>query len=226
MAIALKQSATGATTANTATSVAATFGSATTGGNTIIIAFAGGISTISGVSDGGTNTYTKAVSDDTYSDVEIWYCSGIVGHAAPTITASFVAAMAGTIYIYEYSGLLTSAALDKTIAAHGDGATSNTPTGTTAATTQASELVFAACGAFTGSGTDLPTVGAGYGDFLVTNSTPTTGQTISGAAQDKTVSATGTQTATFGLAFSTTTWEMAIATFKASAGGSAVVTAF
>ena len=124
--------------------------------------------------------------------------------------------MAGTVFIHEYSGINTGAPLDKTVANHGDGATSNTPTATTAATTHSAELVFSVCGLFTGSGTDLPTVGAGYGHFIADNSTPTSGQTISSGAEDNIVTTTGAQTATFGAAFGITTWETCIATFKSN----------
>lgn len=215
MALAVVQTKTGATTAITATTVAATWSGNTTSGNLIIVGLAGGIQHVSSITDSQGNTYTVADTGHfSFSMCEIWYAKNITGGTTPTVTATLASGEPATIHLYEVSGADTTSPLDVHANASGNGVTANTPTVTSGATSNANDIVFAVGGVFLGAGTDAFSVGAGYTDFTSTNSTPTVGITVSSGAEDKIVSATGAQTATFGLSFTSATWEITLATFK------------
>lgn len=204
----------GATTANTATSVAVTPAANVTKGSTLVVGFGGGVNSVSTMTDSLGNTYTKATSDNNFSACEIWVATNKFD-GPNVITATFTAE-AATLMGFEVWGLDLTTPVDVVISAHGDGVTSNTPTATTAATTRPTDLVVAFTTFFSGAGTNLPTVGAGFTNFSSTNSTPTTGQNVSSGIETKLVNVKGTQVATFGLAFSTTSWEISVVTLKAA----------
>lgn len=204
----------GATTANTATSVGATPAANVTKGSTIVVGFGGGVNAVATMTDSLGNTYSKATSDINFSACEIWTATNKFDGSC-TVTATFTAE-AGTLMGYEVFGIDLTTPVDVVISAHGDGVTSNTPTATTAATTRPTALVVAFTTFFSGAGTNLPTVGAGYGNFSSTNSTPTTGQNVSSGIEAKLVNAKAAQTGTFGLSFSTTSWEISVVTLKAA----------
>lgn len=220
MALSVIQTSATGTTSISGTTVAKTWASNTTTGNLLIALIAGGVQHVSSIADSQTNTWVVADAGNfSWSMCEIWYCKNATGGVTPTVTATFAAAEPGTIHLIEVSGADTGSPLDKTAHASGDGVTPNTPTVTTAATTTNDEIVVAISAVFLGSGTDLPTVGAGYSNFVSTNSTPTTGITVSSGSESKIVSATGAQTATFGLASASGFWETTVATFKQAAAG-------
>lgn len=115
-AVTIVQSKTGSGTG--VTNHTAAFTSATTTGNTIVMAAtlgirSGGATSMSlTCSDGGTNTYTRWVASSStqstttdYSCIlsEIWYCENITGHAAPTITVGAGVATDGGTTIWELS---------------------------------------------------------------------------------------------------------------------------
>lgn len=198
------------------TSLAGSMNGAITAGSLIVIGISTGVGAISSITDTLGNTYTRAVRRVNFSYSDIWYSYNVAG-GSPTITANFASSTHSVMHIYEIGGATTTDPLDVTATAGGDGVTGTTPSVTSGNTTQADELVFAHSGSFFGSGTDAYSVGAGYTEFLGGNSLPTSGQTVSAGSELKIVSATGAQTATFGLAFANAVWEMSLATFKAAA---------
>lgn len=109
--------------------------------------------------------------------------------------------------IMEYQGLTTSSPLDKTASTSADGSTAIS-TGTTATTTQASELLVAAFG-FSGVGTIFtPGSSFTYAGLLM-------GSNMMFGSQTRIVSSTGTYTGT-ATADSAQDYSGAIATFKAN----------
>ena len=133
-------------------------------GNLLILCFAGQGSTavpyITGISQTNVTWTSQKVCPDSniYQDTEIW--AGVVSASAGTVITVTVAGGTGGMYgeiadVFEYSGLLTSGFLDKT--AYNNGAESSSlDTGTTATTTQASEL-WIGCTGGVGSGGANPT---------------------------------------------------------------------
>lgn len=119
-----------------------------TAGNLIVVSihWAAIARTLSSVVDSAGNTYYEAVTVDTDTGValSIWYAMNCVG-GANTVTVTWSGATISTIAIHEYSGLLTSGALDKTASADSGGvAGTSASSGSTATTTVATELVFGA----------------------------------------------------------------------------------
>jgi hypothetical protein len=97
--------------------------------------------------------------------------------------------------IEEWSGITTTSPLDKSAQSANSTATTTPPTGTTAATTQADEIVFNSV-AING-GTTTVTVGAGYSNLSNFLGAGTAGAFV--ACQSKVVAATGTQSGSFTL---------------------------
>lgn len=107
---------------------------------------ADGTHTISGATD-GTNAYTKAKgATNGTTDVEIWYFNGASTSmpVGTNLTVTFTGSSDTACNWHEYSGLVTSSALDITSS---NTATGNiVTTGTTAGTAQNTELILAAVG--------------------------------------------------------------------------------
>lgn len=125
--------------------------------------------------------------------------------------------MYGTGSVAEFSGVATSAALDQQ--ASNNNNSSATPTsGTTGTTTQADELVLACV--MTGcnvadDGIDLP---SGYSNIYTYQNSA---QIIGHSSDYRIVSATGTQSASWGTIVVSAPWNAKIATFKAAGGAAA-----
>jgi len=127
---------------------------------------------------------------------------------ATTVTMALTAGSATlSIAIHEIAGLATSAALDKTASANNTSTTPNS--GNTAATTQASELVF---GFLALSGINAETITASGGATLREN------DSLRIASNTLVVSSTGVQSSSFGLTVSEE-WACLCATYKGAAAG-------
>jgi hypothetical protein len=206
MAIAHVQSAQNAVSPAAETNAKA-FVSDNTAGNLIIVAvqWVTTAQTVT-VADSLGNTYQAATSqlDITYGALQIWYAMN-VGAGANTVTATFNGTTTSTMAIHEYSGLVTTSALDKTAGASGASATAS-DSGATATTTQAGELLFGATQVVGTSGGF--TAGAGY-----TQRISSTGRL---ETEDQVVGAVGAYNATATWVTSRT-WSCQIATFKGTA---------
>src|SRR3569833_1450878 len=195
-----------------ATSIATTFTSNITAGNTIIVVSSEDFSVInqiSSITDSLGNTYARAVADTegSFVDGEIWYAPSPTG-GANTVTINYAHSVVAAVVLAEYSGLLTSSPLDQVAKAHAITGTAMS-SGASPATTQASELVIGG-GMTNDTSPTTFTAGTGYGNKVqVVNTT----SLQAAAIEDKTVSATGAQTATMTLAPSGH-WVMLAATFK------------
>lgn len=142
--------------------VSATFGASTTAGNTIVVCVSigtgGAALTVSSVAlSGSSDTFTKAVSvanGTAVIDSEIWYDSGNSGgHTVVTVTLSgALSSGAAEVDIYEWHGLLTSAALDKTHTGTGSSVTSWS-SGSSGTLIQANEVAFGTVSTFVSSAT-------------------------------------------------------------------------
>jgi len=175
-----------------------TLTSSVTAGNCIIFALTAGASaTISSVVDTLSNLYTLAVTDAS-ADRRSWiyYAQNISGGSC-TITVTFGVGQFedSIIQAREYSGLATSAVLDVTQSQNsGTSFVNSHPSGTSATTTQADELIFTVVGS-SGSTTPVFTVPSGYANLATEGGFDAF--TYSAIA-DRIVSTTGTQSATFG----------------------------
>ncbi|MGA9800313.1 MAG: IPT/TIG domain-containing protein, partial [Terriglobales bacterium] len=193
-----------ATPQTASASVLVAFTAAQTAGNLNVVAVGWNdtTSTVTGVTDTRGNTYVLAAGPTAGTGLtqSIYYAKNIAaGTNTVTVTFNKAAAFAD-IRVLEYSGLDTSNPLDQTAAAAGSGTTASSGAATT---TLPNELIFGAgmtSGGFTGAGT-------GFTSRIIT--TPDLDN-----AEDRTVSATGSYTAT--APTSSAKWVMQMATFIAS----------
>lgn len=192
-----------------------TFDSSTTSGNTIICAVAYNNDTAGtlSLSDNKGNSYSQVVSgSQPDTQAQLYYAANITGGASHQMTATMSANSHDIALICrEYSGLSTSP-LDKSAGGTTAAGTSHT-SATTAATTQANELVVAMVG-LTGNATC--TAGAGFGNVVSQNGS----DIFDGAClEDKDISSTGTQQATITTSGSVATYFI-IASFKEASASS------
>jgi subtilisin family serine protease len=192
------------------TSVQQSFPSGNLAGN-MIIAFVR-MSTASqtvGVSDTAGNAYAEAVMQAQTSDghqVHIFYAKNIRG-GANTVKATISSTNNHPwLAIFEYSGLSTTAPLDRTAHAQGFGSAANT--GLTPVTTSANELVFAGLGMVTPN-TIAVTAGSGF-SIVQQDAYPNTSRA---AVETRGTTAAGQYAGTFTLNGSTD-WSAVVATFK------------
>ncbi len=202
------QDITGSSLATTSTEVL-TPGSATTVGNLgIVYVYTAGSTTVSSVTDSGSNTWVKFTSEAAFSGLGVltyFHCMNMPA-SATTITLHFGGTLSQTtVYGFrEYSNSSGIWSTGPTKKANASGP-SAPATGATATSTNAAVMLDVAIqGSTLGSAN---TVGTGYGNFLDTN---TTAADLS--IMDKTTSATGTQSATFGT--SASLWEAIIVTYS------------
>lgn len=215
MAIAFVQSKTG-TGAGTgsATAASATY----TAGNFIAVSVAKNstTSTITMSNTGTALTWNQAKRQTgNGQSVDIWYAMNIVGQTCTLKATSSVSTDDVAIVAQEFSGVAASAAIDQTAGA--TGSSSSPSSGATAATTVANELVFGAL-ASNDSSNDV-TLGAGYSNLGTAFNAAVL---VLASAESKVVSATGAQTATFGMGGFSSSWDCAVATFKAASGATTV----
>jgi hypothetical protein len=196
-----------ATPQTASASVAVTYPAAQTAGNLNIVAVGWNdtTSSVSNVTDSRGNTYTLAVGPTTGTGLRqsIYYAKNIAA-GSNTVTVTFSAAAAfADVRVLEYSGLDTANPLDKTAGAAGSGTTASSGAATT---TSANELIFGAgmtAARFTAAGT-------GFVSRIITSPD-------ADIAEDETVNATGSYSAT--APNSSSSWVMQMATFKASGQG-------
>ena len=206
--IALVQSAAKSVSSSKTDAVA--FGSSNTAGN-LILAFVRMSTTSQTVKviDKLGNTYTDAVSQQQTSDgsqIHLFYAKNVKA-GSNTVTATFSSTNSHAwLAIYEYSGLNTSAPLDKV--AHAQGSSSSPNTGSTSTTSAANELIFGGLGLPYGSGIS---VSANAGDVLEQQAS----SGPRGATEDAYTTTTGTYAAKFSLSRSTN-WSSLVATFSAN----------
>jgi hypothetical protein len=131
----------------------------------------------------------------------------------------------GGIVIAEYSGIATTTPLDKTVTSKPSAFASTITSGTTAATTQANELVIALFGSIRTSH-PTNTFGSYTNSFVeVGQVAATTGDADMVAMVEKIVSTTGTQTSTATLAGGAEQRPVgSVMTFKATAGATTAPT--
>ena len=183
-----------------------------TAGN-LLVACIQAFANITAVSDTAGNTWVKAVDLDEagaplYGD--IWYVKNCAG-GANTVSFTESAGFFRQIWVGEYSGIDTTAPLDKTVAALGSAAVHTAfDSGATATTSQADELL-------------VGMVCDGNGNSA-TWTQPSTEQWDDSSARhmsvaDEIVSATGTYHAQGTLVNNTANEPVLLATFKAAAGG-------
>jgi hypothetical protein len=194
------------------TSLSNDFESANIAGNLIVVGgyFGGNGQTLT-VSDTRGNTYQLAATVSQTSDNhQIWiYYAENIGGGANTVTASVpVSTTDAAFFIAEYSGIVTSGALDKTSSAMGSG--SSISTGNTAATSAANELLIGMIGMSAGSsGFNMF---SGFEEKGFVKQGPGNNNNVAALA-DKLVTATGTYAATASSSGSEA-WSGIIATFK------------
>src|SRR2546425_223675 len=115
----------------------------TTTGDTLLV----GVETnndvaISSITDTQGNTYVRdAAFARAPNRLSIWRASNITGGAVPVVTINFVAKETATAVVAEYNGIASVSPFDQTASNNQFGATSYT-SGTTPATTQATEVLF------------------------------------------------------------------------------------
>jgi hypothetical protein len=224
MAIAYVKELGKGTQTGTATTYVITLSATAAAGNLAIGRIGTGSTvTISSVTDSRGNTWTVDKTQGSGPSAHLVSTGQDVGtlQSGDTITITISGSIAaGTAIFDEFSGMdITSSRVDKT-AGNSAGATTARDAGTTAATTQADELVVGAF-AIAGDETSL-TVGSGYSHFTSDYINDSATNSIAGEYQI--VSATGTQnpTATAG---ANAAYRAVVATYKAAAGGAPPVIA-
>ncbi len=188
----------------------ATFSSATTAGNLIVVYLNWDNTGTASVSDSLGNTYIAALGSTPWNNsqyrVQTFYTINRSG-GADTVTATFATAVTsfGIVYADEYSGVAQTAPVDVTAAAAGASGSLNSGTVTT---TNSTDLLFA--GGVSANTVTAP--GAGY----------TARSTFAGnMTEDEVVSATGSYSAT--ASNSNVAWAMQLVAFKGAAAGGGTV---
>lgn len=135
-----------------------------------------------------------------------------------TVTVNPSSSAACVLVVQEWSGYLTSGVLDVVASNSPGGAPTNCPTGTTAATSQADELVTACCG-YIAAGETI-TAWTGYTVDQATLTSTGSASNVALGVATKVVAATGTQAAQADFSTSVSHPSACIATFKAAAAAS------
>ncbi len=212
------------TTGSGSGTLAAKFASNVTKNNLMVVgvsSFAGNAFATPAITDTLGSTWTLAIAENpgttgTPALASLYYAI-VPSTGADTITVHMTGTNNLHLHIYEVSGIVTSAMLDKTgfnFQTSGTAATVST----SAATTSMNEFVFAYFGRDNGSGTW--TGGSGYSNTLAT---PNSGAGTDAFSEDKIITAAGVQTATATSSASDALTSL-IATFVAAGGGTPVGT--
>jgi hypothetical protein len=196
-----------------------------TKGNFLIVAVSNYEGTIASISDNVGDSFKLAQQHPTTASgyvgqISIYYVPSAVG-GSTTIKATSTISSASTsvsLEAVEYSGINSTNPFDQTTSASGTSSTING--GTTATTTQANELIFAA-GTFTNNSSYTLTAGSGF--TYRGGNTNGSGYYTPVFVEDKNVYATGAYNATFSSSGSVT-YQGAIATFRAAAAPTTVAT--
>ncbi|MCX6872923.1 MAG: DUF6288 domain-containing protein [Verrucomicrobia bacterium] len=219
------QSNTGSTGSSASTTVGVNLTANPLPGNTLVAVISTrGTSTnrVSAISGGGVTwsrvsqaAYTNGTSGTT---TEIWYGPNVTsGTTGITITQ---ASLRSAAVVIEYSGLLAPTSLDMT--ANNTGSSTAANTGTTATTTQPTELWLGGIGIADGR----RTLNVPYGNAFTVVAFPKSGTANSDAmiyALEKIVSTTGTA-GSGGTVSTSDAWAGAIATFKAASTSTLTLT--
>lgn len=226
MAPSLIQSKSGTITSGTSLTITLT--SPTTAGNCLLVAVGATRSTtnpaVTGITLGGSaGNFAIAKGQNTAgdADAEIWVdpnCAGSQTSVVITFSAGSGTGQGNAAWVMEWSGLVTSAATDKT---NGGSNTNGTfSSGATGTLTQASEVIIGCVMTFATGGT-ISAPGAPWTEL----GSLTAGTNNSFAAGWQVVSATTTQTYNGTVSGSGQVWASVVATFKAStsATGTAAV---
>lgn len=182
-------------TTGTGTYTTSAFGSAITVGNTLVavVSSDGNVSPeVTNVTDAKGNTFTKSLNKvSTASEISIWTAPITTGGTGDTVTVTYNAANSNNsgVIIQEWNAGGSTLQLDKS--ASGTATSASLNSGTTAATTNANELVF---GSFVWTGTTAATTTAFGGGY--SNGTSTLVANANLLIESKEVAATGTQVAT------------------------------
>ena len=209
--VSLVQSAAHDNGAGSLSTCTASFGSANTAGNLIVVAVEIGATATdrqATITDTQGNTYVPAMSQVTWrtvgggSSAQIFYAANIKGGAnTVTMTLAGGATAWNQIEIHEYSGLATSSPLDVTASAFGTtGTTPFTASSGSAVTTSSGELIF------------------GYGNGIGANFSQGPGftvrQTTAGTSEDMVQTTAGSISATEVTQVGGTAYVMLMATFR------------
>lgn len=217
MAISFVHRATGSSdgSANSTTSGAFT----NTAGNCIIVGVMNDSTTaVTSVTDLAGNAYTKIISKIAGDEAAIWVAYNIKAYTNNKV--SFANGNNdGAIWAEEWSGLATSSAADQSASATGSQTSGTITIGPTGTTTVANELVWALFTLDYASGQTL-TAGSGFSNSASLNSAGSgSGYYVWGINESKTVSSTGTQSATATISNSAAySWRGVVVTFKAQGG--------
>lgn len=187
-----------------------------TSGNLLILALAYNDATdvISSVT--GTNTFTRVVN--TYHGMNglsvVLYYAQNAASGNETVTTTFSASKSANCALHEYSGVVTSGALDKSTSGSGTATTGTDGASTTSVTTTANgELIFSSINQTSGG---APVITAGTGYTLRQNGK--IGGSTTNATEDLVQASAGAIIPTF--TFGTTdTYNYTVATFLATGGG-------
>lgn len=195
------------------TTVTTTYPNTTQAGSMLVLSVAfNGTTTITGCTD-TTNAYSQAkhVAVGALS-LDVWVFHNAASKTAgTTLTCTFAGAASSALKWHEY---LVPNVTSTDQSASGTGTGTTVATGTTPATTQATELVFSAAGDL--AAPTLVPVSNGYADHTVTNNSTVVQVDDAGLIQQS-ISA---QASNFMLG-SSQTWAAAIVTFKATNGATA-----
>jgi len=183
-----------------------------TAGNMLIACITAGSQDSPVISDNAGNTWGRIASSTNLTagrKTDLWFAQNVAG-ASTTLTVQFEPSKFAdsAIIIREYSGLLTSGALDKIASSSSSGTTHTTATATT--TAQASELLIG-CGGSAGIASPTFGAGAGYGNLIEKKGSDAFTYC---AMEDRIVSATGEYNASFTTGTSADA-ETIMATFRA-----------
>lgn len=197
-----------------------------TAGNLVVLAvrWFNGANTITNVTDTAGNTYSTAVAQFTNNDVnmQVLYCENALGNASNEITVTFSASSAvRAICVGQYSGVKTSGSKDQDGHGSSSGGT-GTATSSSMTTDTADEVIVAFSEVNQGGSNSTPTWDAGYSASRedVTNS-----DGCDLAFADKIVSTTQTGiTPSVSWTVCTSVTEIAVATFRAAANRSFILT--
>lgn len=206
MAIALDQTAQGSVAFSS--NVGIVFPGNTTTGNLVVVFVGHQSGTVNSVTDSQSNTYTKILDrSGGLAEGSLWYAYNITGGTTPTVTVTISSSQRLHAIAKEFSGIENGSDPLDVFASAASTSTTNHSSGATATTAQNDELVVGMLTVGTYTGTI--TAGSGYGN-LVNQNTQVSGKI---SAEDKVVSTTGTQTATF-TSSGSASLGIAVATFK------------
>jgi Carboxypeptidase regulatory-like domain len=184
---------------------------------------------VSTVADSATNSWTRATSKSQGSgDEEIWYAASAhsltIGQSVTvTVGGSAASSTAIAFTVLDVSGAVASSPLD-VVATNAASSGQPASTGTTAPTTQASEIAISDI-AWTTGGVTVSGQTAGY-TVLPTQTSKVTNSATGEQGAWQLLSTTGAQSYSATLSSTTVAWAGAIATFKTGTPPATTITSF